>query len=195
MITRGSKSRLWLRAGRTHFGVILGIYIFGCNLIPQPIPIDPPADLQVVVGGMTDQRPYFGTARSIGADDATFLLATCGCGDWRILIQNPDGTQVQLPVHFYTSGDYVPTGPITVFGRDSNTAAIGTVDQDGGNVSGSIELTSFARNFSAIRGDAHSQSIQACAMCHVGDNPIFPRPANHVPGVTDCFNCHTVNIQ
>ncbi|HUN82682.1 MAG TPA: hypothetical protein VMV81_14350, partial [Phycisphaerae bacterium] len=173
-----------------------------CNTVPDAVPSSavpagPPTDMTVVTGGISDVRPFFGTTTGPdGTANADFLLATCGCGYWRILIQNTDGSQVQFPINFYTDNTYVPTGSVTVFGRDENGAALGSLDQDGGTVGGRVELSKLPRQFSAVRGDAHSQEVKACVMCHVGDNPIYPRPANHpVQGVSDCFQCHNVVIK
>ena len=156
-----------------------------------------------VQGGITDARPYFGTMSSVawnGAEQPAgdFMLATCGCGDWRVLLTEADGSQTQFPVSFYTDGPYVPTGSVTVFGREGENAARGTLDQDAGSLTGDLELSQNRRQFTAQRGEAHGSDVQACVKCHIGENPIFPQPPGHipyVPGVTNCFECHTLNIQ
>jgi hypothetical protein len=201
-IEEGAGRQAIKRTLRPQLGFAAALCVLACNTVPDAVPSNtvpagPPTDMAVVTGGISDVRPFFGTTSNPdGTANADFLLATCGCGYWRILIENTDGSQVQFPVNFYTSDAYVPTGAVTVFGRDENGAALGSLDQDGGTVGGSVELGKLPRQFSAVRGDAHSQEVKACVMCHVGDNPIYPRPANHpVQGVSDCFQCHKVVIK
>jgi len=172
--------------------------LVACNVLPSVFPLEEPEG-SAVIGGMADVRPLFGkTIRPLTSEEVgAFMLATCGCGDWRVLMQNNDGTQYQFPVHFFATGTYAPTGPVTVFGREESKAALGQVDQDDGVVSGHLDLNGERLGFSAQRGDSHALEIQACVLCHAGDNPISPRPPTHpvyVPGVTDCFSCHTVTI-
>lgn len=177
------------------FGLTL---LVACNTLPALFPLIEPEGAPVI-GGMADVKPMFGKAvRPLNSEEiGTFMVATCGCGDWRMLLQKQDGAQYQLPVHFYTNETYSPSGPIAVFGREDTKAALGQVDQDAGHVSGDLDIDGERFQFSAQRGDSHALEIQACVLCHVGDNPISPRPPTHpvyVPGVTDCFSCHTVTI-
>lgn len=160
----------------------------------------PPEDMTVIPGGISDVRPFFGKMfdsqrREVG----DFLLATCGCGDWRVLLSFIDGSpQRQFPVRFYAAGPYTPTGSVTVYGAETDQAADGIVDQDAGQTEGRLALGFMQRTFLATRGDAHAQEVEACVLCHIGENPIWPQPPNHptyVPGVTDCFMCHTVTIE
>jgi len=178
------------------FGLTL---ILACNALPVIIPLTEPEG-NTVVGGIADVRPYFGrTVRPLTSEEAgDFLLATCGCGEWRVLLQNDDGTQYQFPVSFFANGDYSLSKPVTVFGSEEDKVALGEVDQEAGVVSGNVDLNRERLRFSAERGDSHALEIQACVLCHVGDNPIWPRPPTHpvyVPGVTDCFSCHTITIE
>jgi len=173
--------------------------VLACNVIPALSPLEEPTDMNIVVGGIADVRPYFGklTRPITSQESGNFLLATCGCGEWRILLQNTDGTQHQFPIQFYTNGDYSPDGLVKIFGSEDDKEALGDIDQAAGDLSGSLDLGSLRYRFSAARGEGHDLEIQACVMCHVGDDPIWPRPPTHpvyVPGVTDCFNCHTVTI-
>lgn len=177
--------------------VLLVTLLLACNTFP--LLLGPPDGTSVVTGGISDTRPYFGKMYCPGGTEVgDFMLATCGCGDWRVLLSPSDGSpQRQWPVQFYSTGDYQATGDVAVFGEDGTNAARGTVDQTLGATSGQLQTGLGFRNFSATRGDAHSLEIQACVLCHIGDNPIWPRPEDHptyVPGVTDCFECHEVVI-
>lgn len=179
--------------------VTLAVSVLACNAFPAVIPMDAPADMKIVIGGIADVRPFFGqTSKADGTYAGDFLLATCGCGDWRILLSDPDGSQAQFPVNFYSADTYSPSGLVTLFGRVDTNAALGAIDQNAGALTGDLEHNLNYRKFSATRGEAHTQEIKACVMCHIGDNPIWPRPPTHpvyVSGVTDCFTCHTVNIK
>jgi hypothetical protein len=163
------------------------------------VAIEEPSDKQIVLGGIADTRPYFGKLRTTeGIDEGDFLLATCGCGDWRVLITRADGAQSQVAVRFYSEGDYSPSGPVTFFGADETTRTLGTVDQDAGTAAGDIEALALRHAYSGHRGQAHAQEIQACTMCHIGANPIWPQPPGHppyIPNQTDCFTCHTITIE
>ena len=177
------------------------LFLIGCgNDLFAPF-IVAPAEKDIVIGGISNLQPFFGTLQCLPeskTDNGVFLLASCGCGDWRVRISPAGKPQTQLPVRFYTSGPYSTTGPVTFYGIESGNRARGTVDQDGGIAAGHIEVTDLLHAYSGERGDAHSQAIQACVMCHIGENPIWPQPAGHpvyVPGQTDCFSCHTVVIQ
>lgn len=180
--------------------VLFGATLFvACNAVPSLVPLAVPEG-QRVTGGIADARPMFGKAiRPLDSVEVgAFMLATCGCGDWRMLLQKTDGTQYQLPVDFYADGEYIRSGPVAVFGQEESKAALGQVDQDTGIVAGDLDIDGERLQFSAQRGESHSLEIQACVMCHIGENPIWPRPPTHpayVPGVTDCFSCHTITIK
>ncbi len=179
--------------------VVIFCVLVGCNVVPIMPALTLPDALTRVPGGIIDARPYFGNLRIANNDpSAEFLLATCGCGDWRILITDSDGAQRQFPVDFYTEGEYSPEGSVTVFGRDGDVAALGTLDQHTGQTNGDVETGLLFRRFAATRGEAHTQEVSACVKCHIGEDPIFPQPEGHPvyePGVTDCFRCHTVTIE
>jgi hypothetical protein len=186
--------------------LILGPALLTClglTCIPPdpsaPLTLDEPTDMQVVIGGIADTRPYFGKLKTQeGLEEGDFLLATCGCGDWRVLISPTGKPQTQVPVRFFAPGPYSTSGPVTFYGIESGNRTRGTVDQDGGLASGLIEVPDALHGYSGERGEAHAQSIQACVMCHIGEKPIWPQPAGHpvyVPGQTDCFACHTVVIE
>jgi hypothetical protein len=169
-----------------------------CDVIPLIAPIALPANLRVVPGGIADTRPRFGrTTDAAGGERGSFLLATCGCGDWRMLIRDPDGRPSQFPVHFYSSGEYQPTGDVIVFGREGELAALGTVNQDAGVTAGDLDISGARRRFDADRRETHEDNIEACVLCHIGDDPIWPQPASHIPyveGRTDCLDCHEIVI-
>jgi hypothetical protein len=165
--------------------------------------------LSPAVGGITDQRPYFGKFKAAPDNsEGDFLLATCGCGEWRVLMSTADGKQWELPVRFYSTGDYQPTGDVTVFGQTDTVVLLGTVDQDAGLAEGSSVHNTIALKFAAKRGEAHTHDASTCVKCHVGDNPIRPQSSDHpsrcAGAVTtgcftidppNCLSCHTVVIK
>lgn len=172
----------------------------GCNNWFSVVPKEAPANQKVVIGGLPDQRPFFGKVeRMIDGQTGDFLLATCGCGEWRALVQMTDGSQWQLPVNFFTeSGLADLTSDAQVYGREEDKALLGLVQAMDGHLTGDTEKAMFNYRVDAFRGETHTTDITACVRCHIGDDPIFPRPPTHpvyVPGVTNCFDCHEVNIE
>lgn len=170
-----------------------------CNLTFFFPPLSAPDGTAPVVGGIVDTRPMFG--KSIGPDGAEigdFLLATCGCGDWRILIRDANGAQQQCAIRYYASGDYSPAGEIAFFGEANALKVLGSVDQTTGAADGDLDVDLFRRRFSATRRETHTDDIEACILCHIGSDPIYPQPPEHpayVEGVTNCFECHDVVIE
>jgi hypothetical protein len=185
-------------------GAVLGLAAAaGCITIPMPF-IIAPQGLTVVPGGITDTRPYFGKLASADAPDqeqGDFLLASCGCGDWRVLMRPADGSpQTQFPVQFYAAGEYVETGDVTVYGTvDGGDALFGTVNQDAGLFDGRAQTGARRELISASRSAAHDLEVTACQLCHIGDDPIWPlpesHPKNYLTNPNVCFDCHTVNGQ
>jgi hypothetical protein len=168
-----------------------------------------PVGLSPVVGGIADQRPYFGKIKMAPDDsEGDFLLATCGCGDWRVLLSTSDGKQWEFPVRFYSTGDYQPIGDVTVFGQTGTDVLLGTLHQDTGLADGLSVHNAIALKFSATRGETHTNDASSCVKCHVGDNPIRPQSPDHpsrcAGGVTtgcfivdppNCLSCHTIAIK
>lgn len=186
--------------------IALLLLVVGCDVFS--FPIQAPEGMDVVLGGLSNTQPYFGNYKKANFDpfqpssDGIFLLASCGCGDWRVLFKPDDGSQqVQFPVQFYTNGEYAPTGQVTVYGEDEATSRTvrGVVDQDGGSFDGKGESSDIFQNITAQRGDAHNQPVIACGMCHIGEDSIYPLPPSHPQKYkTDplvCLECHTVNGQ
>jgi hypothetical protein len=186
--------------------LILGLALIavGCNLFPAAI--TPPQFMNLVPGGISNTNPYFGTYKPQGSAGAqvapvgNFLLASCGCGDWRVLFRPYDGSpQISFPVQFYSFGDYRPSGLITVHGEKDGVALKASLDQDAGLVMGNSQSSAMFTDFAGQRGDAHNQSVDACGLCHIGDDPIWPLPETHPqkyktnPRV--CFECHSVDGQ
>ncbi len=171
----------------------------GCTNWFSVVPKEAPVNKQPVIGGLPDQRPYFGKVeRMIDGQTGDFLLATCSCGEWRTLVQMSDGSQWQFPVVFYTDSGFADaTTDVEVFGREDDKAMLGLIQASDGHLTGDSEKSSLNFRVDAFRGDAHTNDITACIRCHIGDDPIFPRPPTHppyVPGVTNCLTCHPVNI-
>ncbi|HKQ47214.1 MAG TPA: hypothetical protein VJZ71_03985 [Phycisphaerae bacterium] len=182
------------------FGIVL--IIVGCGVLPALSP--PPAHMTPVVGGISNTRPFLGNFKIAGADasSGTFLLASCGCGDWRALFKPDDGSpQTQMVVLFYSNGAYTPTGEITVYGHDEATGRIvsGSADQDTGLFIGKSQTTVTLEDIAAQRGDAHDLSVVACGMCHIGDDAIYPLPPYHPDKYKTnplvCLECHSVDGQ
>lgn len=184
---------LWLA------GILLVLACDASNISALFAPTAPPAGTTIVAGGIASSQPFFGKLRDARGDEVgDALLATCGCGFWRVLAQMSDGSQFQLTVQYYATSPYVPTGMVEVFGNEDGRTISGTVDQDAGVFDGDLYARDGIKTIRAQRGNSHEQAIQACVLCHVGDDPLFPRPPTHppyVPGQTDCFTCHTVTIQ
>ena len=177
------------------------VLITGCGALQTLVPIpDSPLGLKPIVGGPADQQPYFGTVKN-ARDGSTgdFLLATCGCGSWRVLVQKQDGSaQWQLPVRFYSpDGADQPVGDVTAFGREQDNALLATLHQVDGQMEGRTEHGAATFRLSAVRRETHTDDAQACVLCHVGDNPIFPQSSQHPAFTLDppnCLSCHTVVI-
>lgn len=171
----------------------------GCESLAFLSPLTLPDGLSTIPGGVADGRPYFGKSYDgFNTEKGLFVLATCGCGDWRVLVKDDDGSQVQFPIRFYTSGPYDPAGEVTFFGEEEGMAALGTVDQNTGATTGSVDLQLFRRRFTAERRETHTNDIEACIICHIGTDPIYPQPETHPPyveGVTNCLQCHEVVIE
>lgn len=181
---------------------LLGVLLIavGCGVFPTFSV--PSADMTAVVGGLTDLRPYFGRARAgwLGSETGDFAVSSCGCGDWRALYRSDDGTrQTQLVVKFYSDGDYQANGSVALYGVTDGHVIMGTVDQDAGDANGLLQLHPDEFIFSVQRGTAHEQTVDACIMCHLGDNPVWPLPEQHPdryktnPRV--CLECHSANGQ
>ncbi|MFQ5429970.1 MAG: hypothetical protein ACE5E1_06635 [Phycisphaerae bacterium] len=175
----------------------LALVLVGCDAFD----FSPPEDMTVVVGGITDTRPYYGRVRQADTCDrdlGDFLLASCGCGEWRALVSMDDGSpDASLVVRFYSDGDYRPTGQVVVHGEDEARALRGTVDQDAGRAEGRLRLGAGRMQFTANRGEQHTDSAAACVLCHVGDDPVWPLPETHTPDFQvdppNCLACHSVN--
>lgn len=169
-----------------------------CDAVSFLSPLALPDGLTRVKGGVADARPYFGKSYDAANNEiGRFLLATCGCGDWRVLLKDNNGDQRQFPVSFYDMGEYDPQAAVTFFGRDGDLAALGTVEQADGTAVGDLDLPIFRRTFAADRRETHENDIEACILCHIGDDPIYPQPPTHPayePGVTNCLECHEVVI-
>jgi hypothetical protein len=159
--------------------------------------------MNMVPGGMANTSPYFGeyrlaSASSHGTELGDFLLASCGCGDWRVLFRPNDGSpKTTFPVQFYTSGEYSPMGPIDIYGKDGSNEAAGTVDQDAGQFAGRSQTPAGQFVMEAVRGSAHTASVEACGLCHIGDDSVYPLPPTHPDKYKTnplvCLECHTVN--
>lgn len=195
--------------------VIIGsgiLLVAGCpntpDLLPFAIPA-PAADEQIVPGGITNLEPYFGKYKRYEDDEEVgdFLLGSCGCGDWRVLFRDANGDQTQFPVGFYTAGEYQPTGEILAFGEpdDATDAFSGMVNQDTGELTATARVGSLESGITAARTDIHAGggTVQACIMCHIGDDPIYPLDDTH-PGNARraeagrddvCLECHSANGQ
>ncbi len=192
---------------------MLPILTVGCTVLPGvPLPpgetivipdnISLPADMTIVPGGIGDTRPYYGrfkTKDSAEQEVGDFLLASCGCGEWRALASPDDGSpDGSLVVSFYTTGDYVPTGQVVVYGEEEDKALRGIVDQDTGETEGRLQLGANQMLYTATRGEQHTDSAKACVMCHVGEDPVWPMPDTHTTDhqldPPNCLiSCHEVN--
>ena len=174
--------------------LISGALVLACTAVPAPLTT--PGDLPPVPGGITDQRPFFGTLKG-EEDSSQVVVATCGCGEWKTLLTRGHGdSQAELDVHFYASGDYQPTGSILLYGQEDDRAVSGTIDQDLGSVTGNVQWGTLRASFTATRGTNHDQVV-ACTLCHVGDKPILPLPADHPAyqlSPANCLNCHQVLV-
>lgn len=196
----------WPALRRSLFAIL--ILFVGCSTVGTPL-LTLPTGLSPVVGGISDQRPYFGKFKVVPDNsEGNFLLAGCGCGDWRVLMSTADGKQWQFPVRFYSTGDYQPNGDVTVFGQTGTESLLGTVHQDAGLADGLSGHNKIELKFSATRGETHTNDASYCVKCHIGDNPIRPQSLNHpsrcAGGMTtgcftvnpaNCLNCHTVAIK
>jgi|CXWL01.1.fsa_nt_gi hypothetical protein len=170
----------------------------GCNVFPAFIA--PPTG-NVVPGGIADTRPLFGRARLVdpnGTDVGLLMIASCGCGDWRMLMKPDNGSpQTQFTISFYSEYDYRTTGEVMFFGQKDGKAVMGTIDQDSGLATGHFQNDAEQLLYAAIRTDAHEQEVDACGLCHIGDDPIWPLPPQHnkkyLTNPRVCFECHTVD--
>jgi len=179
------------------------VVLVGCGTVPQGW-ITQPTETSVVIGGISNLQPYFAKLQSVDRslpDMGDFLLASCGCGDWRVLIRPNNGApQIQFPVTFYTNGPYQPTGEVAVYGMNGDKGFSGRLNQDTGVLGGNAVSGQMAAYIDGLRGDPHvNRTVDACIMCHVGDDPIFPLPSWHntiyysFPDV--CLHCHSANGQ
>ena len=172
--------------------------LVGCNVIPPFIVA--PDGMTIVPGGPMNVAPVFGRFAQPDCPDkklGDFLLASCGCGDWRAVFAKDDGTlRMQFPVRFYSEGDYVERGAIALYGDEAESVASGTLDQDAGVVSGHAEIAIERFVFSATRGTNHTDAVRMCVYCHLGQDPVWPRPESHPPDQQDdayaCLDCHSV---
>jgi len=174
------------------------IVIVGCGVLPAVI--TKPTNMATVPGGLGDVRPFFGNYKLAGLSDegkGIFLLASCGCGDWRVLFKPSDGSaQESYPVQFYARGEYKTTGLVTVYGEEGDARTYGTVDQDSGLFSGRAESAGVQKSIAAMRSSQHDQPVEACGLCHIGEDTIFPLPAWHPQKYKEnpfvCLECHTL---
>lgn len=182
----------------------LAVIIVGCNVFPTFI--TQPDGLNIIPGGIANTSPFFGSFKLAASDSSAasplgvFMLASCGCGDWRVLLRSTDGTtQRQFPVQFYSLGEYKTTGVVTVYGESEGELVSAQLDQDAGLVMGRSTNTFGNTDVAALRGSAHDQEVDACGYCHLGDDPIWPLPPQHPPKYKTnprvCFECHSVNGQ
>jgi hypothetical protein len=169
--------------------------IAGCGVFPQPLPEEPDPSLRIV-GGIADSRPYFGTVDSASNETGEFLLASCGCGEWRVLVADSAG-QRQFPVQFYAGGADPFAEDVTVYGREDDKAILALLRQSSGQASGEVHNAGQMQTFTAQRGEAHTEDARACVRCHVGEDPIWPQPEGHPAFTLDpanCLDCHEVVI-
>lgn len=174
------------------------VLLTSCRLAPW-LEIERPAG-DTIIGGVADTRPYFGTLKTpAGQTVGEFVLATCGCGDWRVLLTaQRSKEQWQFPVLFYsTSSAYDPHADVAVFGNDGNSAVSGIVSQSGGSASGRARRGLALFTFESGRGESHTSDATACVKCHIGEDPVYLQPDNH-PRVElsppNCLTCHKVVI-
>lgn len=177
--------------------IILIASLTGCDVL-FPF-IAPPQNMTVILGGPAATQPFFGRFRPAegGAEVGDFVLASCGCGDWRAVLAADDGTAPeQFPVRFFTAGDYVPTGSVVVYAEEDTRALSGTIDQDQGVVEGRARLDVRRYTFAATRSTDHGAAVRTCAFCHLGADPIWPLPETHPPDYlrdpTICLDCHSL---
>jgi len=184
------------------------ILFVGCSTVGAAL-LRLPTGLSPIVGGIVDQRPYYGKFKATSDNsEGDFLLASCGCGDWRVLMSTADGKQWQFPVRFFSTRYYRPTGDVKVFGQSHTETLLGIVHQDTGLTVGLDDHNTIMLIFSATRGETHNNVVSVCVKCHIGDNPIRPQSPDHPPrcagGVTrgcftvdppNCLSCHTVVIK
>ncbi len=182
---------------RTAAAAVL-LFLTSCGLAPW-LELERPVG-DTIIGGVADTRPYFGTLKTpAGQTVGEFMLATCGCGDWRVLLTTHDGQeQWQFPVLFYsTSAAYDPNADVAVFGEDGRSGVSGYVSQSGGSSSGRARRGLALFTFESQRGESHASDATACVKCHIGEDPIYPQPDNHPhfePDPPNCLSCHNVVI-
>lgn len=186
---------------RVYFIVLLGVV--GCGTDYFAPFITAPTEKDIVIGGIADLHPFIGRVQcndNASSDMGLFMLASCGCGDWRVLVQPNNGAkQFQFPILFYSDGDYATSGEVAVYAVDGQEGFSGRVDQDAGTVGGRVQNGFFRGFTSAARGDAHAQPVDACILCHLGDDPVFPLPDTHPQAYKTnpriCLDCHSANGQ
>ena len=176
---------------------VLGLWmVAGCDTVA--VPLEEPDAATRIVGGIADQRPYFGRLQRAGGDAGEFLLATCGCGDWRVLLTDgATGQQWQMSVHFYAPGADAFATDVSVFGEDGDNAILGMLQGGPGQADGSTNHGMTRMGFTAARGDAHTDNAEACVKCHIGENPVWPQPEGHPAyqlNPANCLSCHDVVI-
>lgn len=153
-----------------------------------------------IVGGIADDRPYFGALKMPpGFDVWKFMLATCGCGNWRVLMSTRDGGQRwQFPVQLFTSrAPYDLSEDVAVFGHDGEDPVSGTLSQSSGRFSGVARRGIGRFAFDSRCAENHANDASACVKCHIGDDPICPQPNGHPHFELDppnCLTCHQVGI-
>lgn len=174
--------------------------VVGCTVFPPSI--TKPTDMSTVPGGLSDVRPFFGNYKLAipgAGNEGLFLLASCGCGDWRVLMKPDNGSRhLSLPVQFYTPGEYQPTGMVEAYGDENYTQVRARVDQDGGVVTGQVLNAGInVKEFTAARTSQHQQPVEACGLCHIGEDTVYPLPSWHPQKYRTnpyvCLECHTVN--
>ncbi len=180
---------------------VMTLALIGCTAAPGLFTL--PEALSPVLGGPSNVQPYLGRLKAndaSGAEIGDFLLASCGCGDWRAVMNYDDGTlRHQFKVQFYCEGEYTTDKPITVFTQEELVGLLGTVDQPGGAAAGEIVFGRTRLGFDASRGTNHDATAEACEYCHVGNDPIFPLPESHPKRYLEerniCLECHSANGQ
>jgi hypothetical protein len=172
------------------------LLIGGCGVV-SPF-ILPPDGLSQIIGGLSDARPYYGRVSPADLPDqpvGDFLLASCGCGEWRALVTLDDASpRASLIARFYTPADDTQSVVVTVHGDDGTNALRGVVESDKGESSGRVAIGASQLSFQATRGESHTDSADTCVLCHIGDDTIWPLPETHTTQVLidppNCLDCH-----
>jgi hypothetical protein len=140
---------------------------------------------QVLIRGELD--PFVGTLKdTFGRTVGDVVIASCGCGFWRTLIQQDD-QQAETIVTFWDTG---------AFNGESETLKV-----DGFLLPGDIAAVGWfsapdasAGPFVAPVAREHGAIERACVLCHIGDAAIWPLPPHHnwhSVSPPDCIRCHT----